>query len=186
MQRFFGIVVAIAALSVSGCASTVFSMPPYQPVTTAEIEAGIEVKEFKYFPKKGVGPNVIHNTAAGELKLTEPVGDYIAGAVKREFRQAGITLKPESHCHLDGEVNDLTIDDLGFSADYVSDFRYVLSADDGKALLDNSYQVKFNTTKFVVAEIIFSNLQKVISANIAKLMEDPDFIRITQTDCRKA
>ncbi|TXH36777.1 MAG: hypothetical protein E6Q98_09985 [Rhodospirillaceae bacterium] len=173
----------IGLLSLSACAQTVISLPPYTPTGTQELAGGVNVQEFKYTPKSGVAPNVIHNTAAGQLKLTEPVSSYITNAVKREFRQAGLSIKADNRCSLQGEINDLTIDDLGFSATYLSDFRYVLWDENKKTLLDNVYKVKFDTTKFVVAEVIFANINKVISSNIEELMSDKAFQKAITTSC---
>ncbi|HVJ31618.1 MAG TPA: hypothetical protein VND94_00765 [Terriglobia bacterium] len=176
--------VAIAAvLLLGGCVPTVISLPPYTPVGTEEFSGHVDVHEFKYFPKKGVAPDVIHNTAAGELKLTETVGSYYTNAVRREFRQSGLSVKPTAGCSLDGEINDLTIDDLGFSATYITDVRYILWDGDKKTLLDNVYNVKFNTTKYVTAEVIFANINKMISANIAKLMADEAFGQAISQKC---
>lgn len=174
----------LPTILLSACGPTmVISMPPYQPVTTAEIGGGVEVKPFKYFPKSKVKDNVIHNTASGELRLTEPVGEYVGNAVRRELRQAGISLKQDAKCWMEGEVNDLTIDDLGYSATYISDFRYVIWDRSNKTVLDNTYQQKFDTTKFVVADVIFANLNKVISANIAQLLDDPAFQKVMIEHC---
>jgi hypothetical protein len=175
---------ALIAL-LTGCAPTVISLPPYTPVTTAELDGGVDVTDFKYSPKSKVPQNVIHNTAAGKFQITENVGTYIGNAVRREFRQAGISLKPESKCYLEGEVNDLTIDDLGFSATYISDIRYILWTRDQKSLLDHAYTQKFDTTKFVVAEVLFANLNKVISSNVSQLMDDPTFRSALEQNCPK-
>lgn len=176
-----GAVMALTLLG--GCASTVISLPPYTPTGTQELSGGIQVTDFKYFPKKGVAQDVIHNTAAGELKLTESVGTYYTNAVRREFRQAGLSIKPGNTCALDGEINDLTIDDLGFSATYRSDVRYILWDGNKKTLLDNDYVVKFDTTKFVNAEVIFANINKVIADNIDKLMSDDAFHKAIVDHC---
>ena len=180
-------IAAIGCLvALAGCAQTVISLPPYTPTGTEELSGGVNVQEFKYSSKKGTADNVIHTTTAGIFQLTEPVGSYITNAVRREFRQAGLSIKTGNRCTLDGEIKDLTIDDLGFSASYISDFRYVLMDQDKKALLDKDYKVKFDTTKFVVADVLFANINKVIASNIDQLMTDEAFQKTVETNCGRA
>jgi hypothetical protein len=166
-----------AALCVSACTAT-FSLPPYSPVSTEEFSSALEVNDFGYFPKEGIKQNQIRETAAGTVYITEPVGQYFANAVRRELRQAGVSFKDAAcklACKLDGEVNDFAVDSLGFSANYITDVRYILRDKSQKPLLDQSYQVKFNTSKFLVAEAIFANINKAIADNISQLLKDPAF-----------
>jgi hypothetical protein len=181
-MRFIALVIAVFGLA--GCAHTI-TLPPYTPETTAEIDGGIVVEDFKYFPKGNVAADVIHNTAAGTIHVTDNVPTYFGNAVRRELRQAGLSLKPESRCKLDGEINDLTIDDLGFSADWLSDVRYVLSGAKDKPLLDKKYQTKFTTDKFTAPEIALASINKMISANIAQLIADPAFVEAVKEYCPK-
>ena len=117
--------------------------------------------------------------------ITEPVGRFLANAVRREFRQSGISLKAETaKCFLDGEVNDFAIDSLGYSATYITDMRYILkNRSDSKILYDNNFVVKFNTSKFVVASILLANINKSISDNIQQLLIDKKFISVAETKC---
>ena len=106
----------------------------------------------------------------GTTLITEDVGTYVANAVRREFRQAGISLKGDTVCTLEGEINEFLFDSLGFSVDFITDFRYILYDSAGKVLLDNSYQVNFSATKQVQAPIFLANLNKSVSDNIKQLM----------------
>jgi hypothetical protein len=178
------IAIILATLALGGCAHTI-TLPPYTPETTAEIDGGVVVRDFKYFPKSNVPVDVIHNTAAGTLHVTDNVPQYFGNAVRRELRQAGVSLKPESRCKLDGEINDLTIDDLGFSADWISDVRYILWDANDKPLMDNSYQTKFRTDKFTAPEIALASVNKMISDNIAQLIADPSFVEAMKENCPK-
>lgn len=159
------------AILVSGCAQITISLPPYTPTNTQELNGAMSVNSFGYFPRTGIQQNEIRETAAGRILLTEPVGEYFSNAVRRELRQAGVSLRGKN-CMLDGEVNDFTIDSLGFSADYITDVRYILRDDKQAVLVDNSYKAKFNTSKFVVAQVAFANINKIISDNITQFMND--------------
>ena len=50
------------------------------------------VEDFGYYPKQNLKPNEIHETAAGQIFLTDPVGKFVADAMRREFRQSGLSL----------------------------------------------------------------------------------------------
>ena len=54
---------------------------------------------------------------------------------------------------------------------------------DNKVLFDSNYNVEFNTTKFVVAQVIFANLNKVVSDNIDKLLKDKNFTNAIEIQC---
>lgn len=175
---------AIASIALSAC-SAKLSLPPYQPTTSREVDAAVKVDDFGYFPKEGIAQNEIRETAAGRVYLTEPVGTYFANAVRREMRQANMSLQSKK-CILDGEVNDFATDSLGYSVDYMTDVRYILrKTADQSVLFDNSYQVKFNASKFVVADVFFANINKMVSDNIEQLLSDPVFVKQSQENCAK-
>ena len=171
----------ICWIGFSGCAQVKFTLK-YDPQSTEEVSGRIKVSDFGYFPNEGIEQNEIRETAAGRIYLTEDVGTFFSNATKREFRQSGISLK--GNCKLDGEVNEFLIDSLGFSSDYITDVRYILYDGSGKALLDNSYNVKFNTSKFVVIDIILNNINKAVSDNVKQLLTDPAFLSNVQNSCQ--
>jgi len=165
----------------AGCAPIMVSLP-YQPVTTEEIKGGVQVAQFSYFPKEGVQKNQIENTAAQTMLLTENVADFYTSAVSRELRQAGVSLKGQ--CVVTGEINRFLVDDLGFSCTYLTDVRYILQDKDKKVLFDSNYKVEFTTSKFVVAQVIYANLNKVVSDNIVQLLKDKNFSNAVETQCK--
>jgi len=170
----------------SGCAEIRLT-PTYSPQSTEEIDGRVYVNDFSYFPKEGVQQDEIRETAAGTVLITEPVGRFIADAVRREFRQSGLSLKKDDAlCYLDGEINDFAMDSLGYSTDYITDIRYILKkASNDKILYDNNFQVKFNTSKFVVAAVILANLNKVVADNIEQLLIDKSFMTAVEKECPK-
>ncbi|OKH88718.1 hypothetical protein LF95_01020 [Thalassospira sp. TSL5-1] len=90
------------------------------------------------------------------------------------------------NCTLDGEVNDFATDSLGYSVDYITDVRYILRrTKDQKTLFDNNYTVKFNASKFVVADVFFANINKMVSDNIDQLLKDSVFVTTTKENCAK-
>lgn len=182
MLRSRRLLLIAGLFGLSACAQVQLTVP-YTPQTTQELHGRITVGDFGYFPKQGLKDNEIHETAAGQVFLTDPVGKFVADAVRREFRQAGLSLKPGG-CSLEGEVNDFTLDSLGFSTNYVTDFRYILSDSHKRVLLDDTHQVKFNASKFVQQAVVLANINKAIADNIAQLMDDPTFVKMAETTCR--
>lgn len=182
MSRHRYLVATVSLLTLSACSQVTLTVP-YSPQTTKELQGRVTVGDFGYFPKQGLKDNEIHETAAGQIFLTEPVGTFVADAVRRKFRQSGLSLKTGA-CSLEGEVNEFTLDSLGYSTDYVTDFRYILNDAHKHVLLDNSYQVKFNASKFVQPGVVMANINKAIADNIAQLMNDPSFVKSVEAKCR--
>lgn len=176
--------ILVALVGVSGCASEIRFSLNYAPTSTEEIDSRIFVNDFTYHPKEGIQQDEIRETALGRLLLTEPVARFVSDAVRREFRQSGISLKSTANCYMEGEITDFAMDSLGYSSDYITDFRYILKRkDNNRVLFDGSYKVKFNTSKFVVATVILANLNKVVSDNIKQLLVDPKFVKAAEEKC---
>jgi len=182
MSRPRYLFVTFSLLALSACSQVQITIP-YTPQTTKEIKGRVAVSDFGYYPKGGLKENEIHDTAAGQIFLTDPVGKFIADAVRREFRQAGLSLK-SGGCSLEGEVNDFTLDELGYSADYITDIRYILNGANKHVLLDNTYHVKFHASKFVQPAVVMANLNKAVADNIAQLLDDPAFVTAVESKCR--
>lgn len=176
----YALLVALTLLV--GACEIKFTMPAYQPVTTEEMKGAISVPEFEYSPKPGVKPNEIRETAAGTVLMTEPVATYFTNAVRRELRQAGLSLISD-RCTLTGTVHDFAVESLGFEATYMTDVEYRLQGAAPGSSHTGRYQVKFSTNKFVDASIFVANVQKSISDNIAQLFADPAF-RAASARCR--
>jgi len=170
------------ALFISSCAKVQVSLD-YNPKTTEEFIGSITIKDFGYFPQEGIAQNEIRETAVGRIFLTEDVGKYFSNALRREFRQAGLSLKGKKACSLEGEVNEFLMDSLGYSTDYVTDVRYILFDNSGSALLDNNYRVEFNASKFIDPSIVLNNINKAVSDNINQLMADPIFSESVDQHC---
>lgn len=182
MNRLSAFILPFMLFGLSACAPVQLTLP-YTPQTTQELSGRVAVDDFGYFPKQALKPNEIHETAMGQIFLTDPVGKFVADAVRREFRQAGLSLK-EGGCTVEGEVNDFTLDSLGYSVDYSTDFRYILKDANQRVLLDNTYAVRFNASKFVDASIVMANINKAIADNIGKFMTDPAFGRSLKKACK--
>lgn len=176
-------VLIIFIMFLSGCATPKIALE-YRPSTTQELSGQVSVNTFTYYPKEGVKQDQIPNTAlGGGIYLTEPIGEFITNAVRRELRQSGISLK-EGNCYLSGEINQVLLDDLGFTVNYVSDIRYILYQKNEKVVLDNSYKVVLEKlTKFVTPEIILQNINKMFSENIEKFISDKAFKDALKKEC---
>ncbi len=180
MKKFF----LLPLLLLSACAQVTLTLP-YNPQTTEELGGKIKVGNFGYFPAEGIQQNEIPETAAGRIYLTEPVGEFITKAVKRELMQAKVSSKGTTICRLDGEVNEFSLDSLGYSTDYTSDIRYILYSPSEKVLYDNSHRIEFNASKFVDPSIVMANVNKVLADNINKLLTDEEFKRNINKSCSR-
>jgi len=170
-------------LGLTACAQVTLTLP-YSPQSTEELAGAVTVNEFRYFPSEGIAQNEIRETAIGRVFLTESVGTFLKGALRRELRQSGVSLK-SAKCEIEGEVNEFLIDSLGYSSDYKTDIRYILYGSDKKVLFDNSYVVQFNASKFVTMDVIFANINKAVADNINQLITDPYFVQALETKCPK-
>jgi hypothetical protein len=162
-----------------------YLIPLIASAVLVELDGAIKVNDFTYYPAQGVQPNQIPNTAAGSgLQTPEPLGAFFANAVRREFRQSGLSLK-ERNCKLDGEINKLLIDDLGFTVDFIADVRYVLRTKDDRLLADVDAKTgMYKMSKFTTPEIILNNINKMFSDNIAAFMNDDRVTKAIKAECK--
>lgn len=178
----FRTIILLSAVAIlSACSATV--TVPYNPVGTAEVVGKIKVENFAYQPPVGMKANQLPNTAAGYIYLTEPVGEWVSNAIRKELRLAGISSRGETVCTLGGSVNKLLMDDLGWSVDYESNIDYELRDPDESVLLTKNYVVAFEGSKFVETAV-FASISKMVSDGIGQLLIDPEFITIVERDCR--
>lgn len=176
------VALALAGL-VSACSATV--PLPYSPENAYEMNGGATVANFDYQPPKPLPSNQIRNTAIGEIFLPVPVGTHVANAVRKEFRYAGLSTKAESNCSIAGTVYDFAFDDLGYSVDFISDVEYVVTDKRSAGeVFRNRYLVKFRGQKG--GPNTFENINKMLSDNIAKFMDDPAFQKLFPSICQRA
>jgi len=173
---------AVAATASACSYSVTAPMPAYAPVNNAELAGEVEVRPFTYPAEATIGPRVINNTAAGTITINQTVGEVVTYAVTRELRQAGISTKPGGKCWLRGVVNDLTVDDLGFSVIFTNEIRFQLFSRDGAALLDKTYSRKMDGTKGEIMPALMT-INAMIGENVGDLLANPDFIGALARDC---
>jgi hypothetical protein len=161
-------------------------MPQYAPSLTAELEGGVAVAAFDYFPGKDVPVDVLYSTAASTLHVSESVPDYIANAIRLEFRRAGLSVKPESACSLTGEINDFTRHIQFSNSGWSSEFHYVLRDAQQQVLFDRTYRTEFDTAFEPFYRIEASSLSKLISDVVKPLIDEPAFRRAVTERCPKA
>ena len=170
--RLLGIV--LLGFTTAACTATV-TLPPYTAVTSSELTGNIVVQDFIFTPPGRVAQNEIRENAAGQIFLTEPVGQYFSNAIRREFRQAGISLR-DGACRLTGQVHDFATESLGFEVTYITDVTYRLLGAGESMVLERNIKVRFKTSKFVNAQLYLVSINKAIADNIGQFMADPQFI----------
>jgi hypothetical protein len=160
-------------LGLAACQATV-TLPAYTPVTTREFAGTLSVADFTYTPPGRTAQNEIRENAVGNVFVTEPVGTYFANAVRRELRQAGISLRG-GPCTLTGQVHDFATESLGFEVTYITDATYRLIGPAEQSLLERQFRVSFKTSKFIDATLYLGSVNKAVADNIAQLLADPSF-----------
>ena len=175
-------IMTIVLFLIAGC--SIKATLPYTPVSTSEINAQFEVENFSYIPPdKKLKPNQVQNTAAGSLYLTDNIDVFFTNDVKRELRQSEISLKPTGQCKMSGKLEQLLIDDLGYSVTYVSDATYTVTGPDNNTIYNSTKSVNFTSSKFVDATVFFANVNKVIADNILQMLNDPNFVKNVEKYC---
>jgi hypothetical protein len=173
LPRWARLTVTVLAMGLSGCSARV-AMPSYQPKSEAVVEGELSVGDFPYALAPKLPPLAINNTAAGTIYLTQPISEHVAQAVRQELLQAGLKVRPGFKCTIDGVIQDLTLDDLGYSVDYttVLDFRLTDGASD---LYRKTTSEKKNGSKFVDAASVLAVVNEMLGRAIDQVLTDPDF-----------
>ena len=143
------------------------------PPTTAMIAGGaVSIDAFDYLPIKTfkMAPDQIRNTAIGNIHLQTPVGQFLAEAVQKQFRLAGVDVESKDR-FLSGTIVDFFCDDLGNSIDWTLDVRYEVKDAAGNVLYRTEKVIKETTVK---AEW---TLGEILRRNAENLLTDADFLK---------
>jgi uncharacterized lipoprotein len=143
------------------------------PPTTAMIAGGaVSIDAFDYPPIKTfkMAPDQIRNTAIGNIHLQTPVGQFLAEAVQKQFRLAGVDVESKDRI-LSGTIVDFFCDDLGDSIDWTLDVRYEVKDAAGNVLYRTEKVIKETTVK---AEW---TLGRILRRNAENLLTDADFLK---------
>ena len=166
----------------TGCASPKLSLD-YRPQSTMELDGAIRVGQFEYKRATDVADNQIPNTALGSgLYTPQPIGEFFEDAVRKEFRQSGLSLNSQE-CELTGVISKLIVDDLGFSVDYRISVDYRLSNNSTTMLNEQVSTELPEMSKFVSAEVVLNNINKMFSDNILMLMSKSNFNKALSDQC---
>lgn len=171
-----------AALLLSGCSARV-AMPSYQPKSSAALTGQMSLGEFPYALAPKLAPNALHNTAAGTLYLTEPIANHVAQAVRQELLQAGIAVRPDLACRIGGAIQDLTLDDLGYSVDYTLVMDYDLTAGKDSLYRKTTSETK-NGSKFVDIASVLSVVNEMIGRSVDQVLTDKAFQSAVKDRCQ--
>lgn len=175
--------ILIAGMALTGCSLSVTApMPAYAPLNNLQLAGEVEVSRFTYPIEAKIGPKVINNTAAGTIKINQTVGDVVTNGVLREVRQAGVSTKQGGKCRLAGVVDDLTIDDLGYSATFRSTIHYQLFGPSSATIVDKVYSSGFDGSKGDIVTALVA-VNTLIGENVSKLLSDPVFQTALKDSC---
>jgi hypothetical protein len=152
--------------------SSAHSIPfTYVPSSAFIADGSVAIDKFDYAPSATgkIEPDQIPNTAIGNIHLDQPVASYLAAAILKEFRLTGVNVESKTR-FLSGTVVKLSCDDLGTSATWTLDVRYVVKDQAGNAVYDGEKITTLVTQKFLLM------LNSLLRRNIETLLLDPAFL----------
>lgn len=167
------------ATALAGCGTPTGLTIDYAPSSTKTAQGSLAVGEFTYSavdPKtsKPMPPDVIRNTAMGEIKLDRDVSKFIRDAVFVELRFVGINTSSSGKV-LTGDIQDFFIDDLGYSIDWTYKVNYTVKEEtSGNIVYAAVKNIQRKTNKFGNA---LGVLKENIKMSVEELIEDPDFLK---------
>jgi hypothetical protein len=173
------------AAALTGCAAPKITLD-YNPQSTLELNGAINVGKFDYKRREGIEENQIPNTALGSgLQTAQPISEFFEDAMRKEFRKSGLSLDTKK-CLMQGSIEKLLIDDLGFTVDFIVDVDYRIVNEQGKNIFKQRIDTNLSgMSKFTVAQVMLNNLNKMFSDNILKLMKSTEFKQVVDNDCVK-
>lgn len=167
---------ALLASTLVGCASAPIPIN-YAPSSVKSANGSLSVSDFRYLPSepsttKPIPPNLIRNTAMGEVLIDRDVKTLVRDAVFSELRFVGIKTNDPKKV-LSGEIEEFLIDDLGYSVDWTLRIKYVVAdASTQQVLFESVKNTQRKTAKFANA---FGALNETIKLNVESLLDDPAF-----------
>jgi hypothetical protein len=181
-KRSFFVFLSMSGLILLSACSPKMTLD-YSAKTTAEIKGTVNVTSFRYNKPSDIQDDEVVNTAltGRNMSLTQSVSGFVTTAVRREFRQAGISLR-DAHCTLEGEVNKYNYSVSIGSSDYASEIHYVLKSPSNNVLYNNVIQTSLEAG-LISKESLIDNFNKVISDNIDKLLNDSSFASAVEKNC---
>ena len=166
----------VEGVKLGGCAYAPIPVN-YAPSSVKSASGSLTVGAFSYLPAeagpKPIAPDLIRNTAMGEIHIDRDVKVFVRDAVFSELRLVGVMTNDPNKV-LTGEVEEFLIDDLGYSVDWTLRIKYTLTDSATHAV---TYQAVKNqqrhTAKFANA---FGAINETIKMNVEQLLDDPAFI----------
>lgn len=169
------------ACGVAGPAAAAPFTVTYHSKSIVELRGQVEVADFAYVPANPKDkPNKIPNSALGSIKLPVPVGVFLADGLRQELRASGVSLLAGARCRLEGRVESVKIDDLGFDADFRLAAEYVLKATDGRELYRTTQTTDFEASKFGGAP---ASISLLFSSNINAVIGSNAFMQAFEPNC---
>jgi hypothetical protein len=166
----FGIVMFF----VDGCARIPLS---YLPSSVNKVSGSVSISNFKYLPAETgeVQPFQIRNTALGKLKFDKNIDIYFRESVSMELRFAGVVGLDNKTRVLNGEIEDLMVDDLSYNADWTLRVHYLIKdLQTGDIVYSSTKITQCKASKLMNVN---SALNDIIKLNIEELMKDEAFIK---------
>ncbi len=171
-HRFLVPLLVLGWLALAGCKSQT-SPITQAPIPVPSPPGHLTVADFRYLPALATGsrirPNQIRNTAYGNILLDQPIDKIFLMALLKELPFVGAKLEGPDR-QLGGEVEELMIDDLGYSGDWTLRVKYVLKEKaTGRVLYESVKSTKRRANKFASQLVA---LNETIKLNVEELVQD--------------
>ncbi len=176
--------IVVAALGLTACAQQASISLSYTPESIYEIDAKIVVNEFTFDSVSGADQDELFKTSFGTIVLSEPISKFVSDAIRREFRQSGISLRPPAGCRLDGRITEFSINNLGLSSSFKQNLSYVLTSEiDGAILFEKDVSTEETYRNSSLSINAFDNVGILTARNINQVLGNAEFTRITEQRC---
>lgn len=139
----------------------------YEPGINLKGNGTIAISDFIYIHDKGIKENEIKHTAAGWIYFNTNINEYVKGALHKELVYIGYSVEPSSNKIIDGVIENLMINDLGFNVNYYSTIKFNIVVDDKVG-----YSNTFNSKKKGPKGNSHEDLNSLIRDCIKKFISD--------------
>lgn len=134
-MRYLEVCLFVCAVGMSLACSGTMAVS-YSPGIAKRGTGPVRVDPLRYEPsqrpKDRIAPNQIENTAAGNVYITQNVGEFIRDAVKMELHFMGYEYSESSYRAVRGNVKKFLADDLGFSIDWLLEAEFEIVTANGR------------------------------------------------------
>ena len=154
--------------------------PQYVAKSELMLHGSANVGPVRYmgYEKHGFDANQLDDSTVGDIVLSEPVADFVRGAIKSELKASGVNLNPDVPIVVRADVESFEVGSWGFSIEWRVAIRLgIVSREDGRVLYDETFKGELSHGKLTTGEI--SGFPAAVVAQVLKsFLEDDQLQRL--------